>query len=177
MQSDFKIAILFFFHISFNRIFSFFASLWLIRVLWLVKWVYVRSEWGWSHVTFPTNQCWVLIVARVTATRQRTEGSSLQTGHGIMEIVISRGRRRYKGHMVVMEEGDTRSNYPTGGNDHLKITPFWAHLCILHGGLIGTAFCPSVTPSVWTLPKLLNNNSYLRKYGIMVARSLKFTTV
>ncbi len=37
---------------------------------------------------------------------------------------------------------------------------FWAHLCILHGGLICVTFCPSVSV---TLPKFtLDNNSYLR---------------
>ena len=38
---------------------------------------------------------------------------------------------------------------------------FWAHLCILHGGLICIAFCPSVCPSVCLS---LDNNSYLGKY-------------
>ncbi len=37
---------------------------------------------------------------------------------------------------------------------------FWAHLCILHGGLICVAFCLSV----WTLPIRLEFNSYLGKH-------------
>ncbi len=42
---------------------------------------------------------------------------------------------------------------------------FWAHLCMLHGGLICVTVCLSVCPSVGrTGPKVVENNSYLGKY-------------
>ena len=44
------------------------------------------------------------------------------------------------------------------GINKIKLT-FWAHLCILHGGLLCVAFCPSVCQLF-----RLDNNSYLRKY-------------
>ncbi len=37
-----------------------------------------------------------------------------------------------------------------------------AHLCNLHGGLICIAFC--LLSVVWPGPKVIENNSYLKKY-------------
>ena len=54
--------------------------------------------------------------------------------------------------------------------DILRVS-FWAHLCILHGGLICVTFCPSVRPSARLS---LDKNVYLRKYyRLLTTLSLK----
>ena len=48
-----------------------------------------------------------------------------------------------------------------------KSLHFWAHLCMLHGGLICVAFCLSV----WTWPKFsLDQNSYLRSNSVQIKK-------
>ncbi len=52
---------------------------------------------------------------------------------------------------------------------------FLARLCQFNGALICAAFCLSVCPSVWTLPKIGENNSYLKK-SIWLCYTLKKTS-
>ena len=56
-----------------------------------------------------------------------------------------------------------------------RIPAHWAHLCILHGGLIYIAFCPSVCPSVCHWIKIHNWESIidrsLKLYHNIIGRS------